>query len=175
MGYLETALAIWGDCNGIKNAPMTDLLEAYEVRRTKSRTEAEDPPSDPDDWPETWRSDFAEMRAENVRLGYPPGEAAHLAYLVLKSRAACPWRATVATWPLELRRRWGERAGELQDGGDDWRDAERIAFDEVEGRGDEAAEAESESESDIWTMPVHLGKPRKRRGGLIAYGGGGPR
>src|SRR4051794_18695482 len=43
---------------------------------------------EPDDWPASWAADFEEMKAENIRLGHIPGEAARLAYEVLKARAA---------------------------------------------------------------------------------------
>jgi hypothetical protein len=45
-----------------------------------------------------------------------------------------PWPSRpdeLATWPIELRQRWGERANELEDEGLSWRDAERQAFAEV--------------------------------------------
>ncbi len=41
------------------------------------------------------------------------------------------WRAIVARWPLDRRQRWGDRANELQDAGFDWREAERVAFEEI--------------------------------------------
>ncbi len=46
-----------------------------------------------------------------------------------------PWRATVGSWPIELRQRWGDRANALQDGGLEWHEAERVAFEEVERTG----------------------------------------
>jgi hypothetical protein len=42
-----------------------------------------------------------------------------------------PWRSVVARWPIDRRQRWGDRANQLQDAGLDWREAERIAFDEL--------------------------------------------
>lgn len=41
------------------------------------------------------------------------------------------WRASVAQWPLDRRQRWGDRANELQDDGFGWKDAERVAFEEI--------------------------------------------
>jgi hypothetical protein len=83
---------------------------------------------DPDDWPWDWWDDFCRMKLENIRLGHIPGEAARLAYEVLKARAATPWRSVVSTWPIERRQVWGDLAGRLQDAGANWRDAERQAF-----------------------------------------------
>jgi hypothetical protein len=89
-------------------------------------------PEPADDWPEAWSADFADLVAENRQVGYPSGVAAALAYRLLQARAAAPWRAVVAAWSIEQRQRWGIRASELQDAGADWRDAERIAFGEIE-------------------------------------------
>lgn len=41
------------------------------------------------------------------------------------------WRVPLASWPDDLREAWGVRAGELQDGGLGWREAERLAYEEV--------------------------------------------
>src|SRR4051812_13882959 len=49
----------------------------------------------PTDWPASWADDFDRIATENERIGYPPGEAARLAVLVLEARAASPWRAVV--------------------------------------------------------------------------------
>ena len=48
--------------------------------------------------------------------------------------APLPWRDVLATWPDPWRKQWGVRANELEDAGHDWREAERLAFDEVSGR-----------------------------------------
>ena len=41
------------------------------------------------------------------------------------------WRVSVARWPIDRRQRWGNRANELQDAGLDWKEAERVAFEEI--------------------------------------------
>jgi hypothetical protein len=41
------------------------------------------------------------------------------------------WRVSVGRWPIERRQRWGNRANELQDAGLDWKEAERVAFEEI--------------------------------------------
>jgi len=41
------------------------------------------------------------------------------------------YRGVVASWPVNWRERWGERANSLEDGGLSWRDAETQAFVEV--------------------------------------------
>lgn len=45
-----------------------------------------------------------------------------------------PWREKLAVAPLDIRERWGHRANELEDQGHHWREAEKIAFDEIEGK-----------------------------------------
>ena len=41
------------------------------------------------------------------------------------------WRPTIARWPIDRRQDWGDRANALQDAGLDWKEAERLAFDEI--------------------------------------------
>ena len=41
------------------------------------------------------------------------------------------WRPTVARWPIDRRQAWGDRANALQDAGLDWKEAERMAFEEI--------------------------------------------
>jgi hypothetical protein len=41
------------------------------------------------------------------------------------------YRGVVATWPIEWRERWGQRANALEDSGLSWRDAETQAFVEI--------------------------------------------
>jgi len=41
------------------------------------------------------------------------------------------WRPSVSLWPIQRRQRWGDRANELQDSGLPWKDAERVAFEEI--------------------------------------------
>lgn len=45
--------------------------------------------------------------------------------------SSTPWRTTLADWPREQRERWGRRANQLEDEGHDWREAERLAFEEI--------------------------------------------
>lgn len=47
------------------------------------------------------------------------------------SESLTPWRALLAKWPDEWRERWGHRANQLEDGGLDWIEAERQAWNEV--------------------------------------------
>lgn len=47
-----------------------------------------------------------------------------------------PWRHIIARWPIPRRKRWGELANKYEDGGMDWRTAEKTAFDDVEADGD---------------------------------------
>lgn len=130
MGYLETALAIWGDCRIGKSSVLGNPSTPYGINGLN-----EVAPSADDDWPESWRGDFDSMKAANIKLGFHPGVAAELAYENLKARAACPWRAEVAGWPDERREAWGRRAAHLQDAGTNWRDAECEAY-EAEDRHD---------------------------------------
>ncbi|MHC5542267.1 hypothetical protein ACYOEI_28930 [Singulisphaera rosea] len=51
-----------------------------------------------------------------------------------------PWRATIAEWPIPLRERWGRRANQLEDEGHDWREAERLAFEEIASTSHEPGE-----------------------------------
>jgi hypothetical protein len=41
------------------------------------------------------------------------------------------WRGTIARWPIDRRQKWGDRANELQDAGFGWKEAERVAFEEL--------------------------------------------
>ena len=45
--------------------------------------------------------------------------------------APLPWREVLAGWPDAWREQWGRRANDLEDAGHAWRDAERIAFEEM--------------------------------------------
>lgn len=80
------------------------------------------------------RAALAELKAEILELLATAGE---IAPSVPEMPAPdpftpwYPWRAIVATWPVAWRRRWGRRANELEDSGQDWREVERIAFLEV--------------------------------------------
>lgn len=89
-----------------------------------------------DDWPESWAWDFERVRAAGVAMGYLPGEAAGLAFRWLKARAACPWREEVAGWDDARREAWGRLAGDYQDSGVDWREAEEWAYREIKGAAD---------------------------------------
>jgi hypothetical protein len=42
-----------------------------------------------------------------------------------------PWRSVVSRWPIARRQEWGDRANRLQDAGLEWKEAERLAFDEL--------------------------------------------
>jgi hypothetical protein len=80
---------------------------------------------------EAWPGEHAALTQENRRVGYDPTAAASLALQYLRARDACPWRQVLPTWPDDRRLRWGLRAGQLQDGGIGWREAEEQAFVEV--------------------------------------------
>jgi hypothetical protein len=41
------------------------------------------------------------------------------------------WRSSISLWPLRRRQWWGDRANELQDAGLHWKEAERVAFEEI--------------------------------------------
>jgi hypothetical protein len=41
------------------------------------------------------------------------------------------WRGIVANWSLKSRQEWGDLANQLQDGGLDWKTAERTAFEQI--------------------------------------------
>jgi hypothetical protein len=56
-------------------------------------------------------------------------EAAEIAEPETPSRLF--WRVSVARWRIDRRQRWGNRANELQDAGLDWKEAERVAFEEI--------------------------------------------
>jgi hypothetical protein len=48
-----------------------------------------------------------------------------------KPRTGLFWRPIVARWSLDRRQFWGDRANELQDAGFDWKEAERVAYEEI--------------------------------------------
>jgi hypothetical protein len=66
------------------------------------------------------------------------------------------WRRIVACWPLTWRQRWGERANELQDGGEPWDAAEWIAFNEL---APDLADAERRGEIGCTDPPAGLSDP----------------
>ena len=41
------------------------------------------------------------------------------------------WRSTVSRWPINRRQAWGDRANALEESGMGWKEAERVAFEQV--------------------------------------------
>ncbi len=126
MGYVDTAMAIWGKCatetsvisshtkTSAKECERIPKSEAYETDETPSPFIT--PPTGPslyvppaDVLSDLWPIDPA-LLPRSVLAGWPPRPA------------------ELANWPTSWRERWGVRANELADGGEPWDYAEWLAL-----------------------------------------------
>lgn len=120
MGYVETALAIWGEYDEGKASQFVESSKGYEEKRTKSPAEPE------------WEALSALRWGPAVGDTTPGIDVPH------------DWRSAIASWPHGRWSRWRALAGELLAGQDDEptaediRAADHLAFDLVRAEGSES-------------------------------------
>ncbi len=120
MGYLETALAIWGDYDGEKASRFAGTLKPYEEIRKKSPAAAQ------------WDALSALRWGPGLADDEPPIDVPR------------DWRWDVANWPPGRWSRWRALSGELLAGqddeptADDIRAADRVAYDLIRAEGSQS-------------------------------------